>query len=53
MFTTIFAWLKETFTETRYQDSLDYFISSKRPTTTSEVEYWIRYYDQHIRETGM
>jgi hypothetical protein len=46
MFTTLFGWIKSLFSEPTYQDSLDTFVSSKHPTTTSEVEYWIQYYDQ-------
>ena len=29
-----------------YQSSLEKFVASKRPTSTAEVEFWCRYYDQ-------
>ena len=29
-----------------YQTELDQFITSKNPTTTAEVEYWIRQFDR-------
>lgn len=43
----LLKWIKSLFVGQSYQDSLEYFVSSKRPTTTAEVEYWIQYYDQH------
>ena len=43
MFEKLFAWLS---TPTQ-QSELDAFIVSKQPTTPAEVEYWIRYYDEH------
>lgn len=30
-----------------YGSELENYISSKNPTTTAEVEYWIRQYDQN------
>lgn len=45
---SLLKWIKSLFSEQSYQDSLDYFITSKRPTSTAEVEYWTRYYDQHV-----
>lgn len=44
MLKKLLNWLSEP----KYQDSLDSFVASKNPSTTVEVEYWIRYYDQHI-----
>jgi hypothetical protein len=35
----------------QYQNDLDRFITSKQPTTTSEVEYWQREYDRR-QNTG-
>lgn len=35
----------------QYQNDLDRFITSKQPTTTSEVEYWQREYDRR-QHTG-
>lgn len=46
------TWLKGLFTEKSYQDSIEYYVASKRPTTSSEVEYWIREYDQSHRQKG-
>jgi phage anti-repressor protein len=41
-------WITSLFKEYSYQDSLDYFITTKQPKSTAEVEYWTRYYDQHV-----
>lgn len=46
MILAILGWLKKNLTET-YQNKLECYVKSKNPTTASEVEYWIRYYDQH------
>jgi hypothetical protein len=43
----LLGWIKSLFTERTYRDSLEYFIESKKPQSTAEVEYWTRYYDQH------
>ena len=43
----LLQWIKSLFSGVSYQDSLDYFISSKNPCSTAEVEYWIQYYEQH------
>lgn len=45
-------WIKSLFTERSYHDSVETFVISKRPTSTAEVELWVRYYDQHIRDRG-
>ena len=42
----LLKWIKSLFVGASYQDSVDYFIASKRPTSATEVEYWIRVYDQ-------
>ena len=42
----LLKWIKSLFTEASYQDSIDYFIASKHPTSAAEVEHWIRVYDQ-------
>ena len=39
------AFLQGVFTA-NYQTELDQFITSKNPTTTAEVEYWIRQFDR-------
>jgi len=47
MLTALFGWIKSLIQERSYQDSVEYYVASKNPTTTAEVEYWIREYDQH------
>lgn len=47
MITAILGWAKSLFQERTYQDSVEYYVASKNPTTTAEVEYWIREYDTH------
>ena len=39
-------------TQNQHQNELDRFISSKRPTTTVEVEYWQREYDKRQANQG-
>ena len=46
-------WIKSLFTERSYQNNIEYYVASKNPTTTSEVEYWIRHYDQHVKEWAL
>jgi hypothetical protein len=41
----LLQWIKSLFAAQSYQDQLDSFIASKHPTTTAEVEHWIRQYD--------
>jgi hypothetical protein len=43
---TLLKWIKNLFGGSTYQAELDKFVSSKHPTTVSEVEHWIRHYDQ-------
>jgi hypothetical protein len=50
MITAIIGWAKSLFQERTYQDSVEYYVASKQPKTTAEVEYWIRQYDQHRKE---
>jgi len=47
MLTKAIEWIKSLFADRNYQDSVEYYVASKRPTTTAEVEYWIREYDTH------
>ena len=47
MLTALFGWIKSLIQERSYQDSVEYYVASKHPTTTAEVEYWIREYDTH------
>lgn len=42
----LLQWIKSLFTAQSYQDQLDAYIASKHPTTTVEVEHWLRVYDQ-------
>ena len=42
----LLKWIKSLFGAASQQDALDAFITSKNPSTTAEVEYWIQYYDQ-------
>ena len=46
MISTLLQWVKSLFQERNYQDSVEYYVASKYPTSTAEVEYWIREYDQ-------
>ena len=45
MLAAIIGWIKSLVQERTYQDSVEYYVASKNPTTTAEVEYWIRKYD--------
>jgi len=45
----LLQWIKSLFTAWSYQDQLDSYIASKHPTTTAEVEHWLRVYDQNQR----
>lgn len=45
-------WIKSLFTERSYHDSVETFVISKQPKSTAEVELWVRYYDQHVRDRG-
>ena len=47
MITAIIGWIKSLVQERTYQDSVEYYVASKNPKTTAEVEYWIREYDTH------
>lgn len=41
----LLQWIKSLFAAPSYQAELERFVSSKHPTTTAEVEHWIRQYD--------
>ena len=41
----LLKWIKTLFAAQSYQDQLDSYITSKRPTSAAEVEHWIRQYD--------
>lgn len=40
----LLQWIKSLFAAPTYQNALDRYVSSKNPTTTAEVEHWIRQY---------
>ena len=46
----LLQWIKSLFAERTYQDSVEYYVASKNPTSTAEVEYWIRKYDTQQKE---
>jgi hypothetical protein len=41
----LLQWIKSLFEAKSYQDNLDKYVTSKNPTTTAEVEHWIKQYD--------
>jgi hypothetical protein len=45
----LLQWIKSLFSAPSYQDRLDTFVASKNPRTTSEVEYWIQYFEHHTQ----
>lgn len=49
----LMVWIKNLFRQRTYKDSLEYFIESKHPKSTAEVEYWTRYYDQHTTGSSL
>lgn len=49
----LLKWIKSLFEGCSYQDGIDAYITSKNPTTASEVDYWIREYDQHRKEWAL
>jgi hypothetical protein len=36
-----------------YRSDLEEFINRKRPTTTAEVDYWVRQYNQQTIARGL
>ena len=53
MITAILGWIKSLFRERTYQDSVEYYVASKHPTSTAEVEYWIREYDTRRKDWAL
>lgn len=49
----IIGWIKSLFQERTYQTSVENYVASKHPTTTAEVEYWIREYDTRRHEWSL
>jgi hypothetical protein len=52
MITTLMAFIKSILTKRVYLDDLEYFVESKNPQSTADVEYWIQYYNQHVKRYG-
>lgn len=48
----LLQWITSLFEDKSYQDNVEYYVASKQPTTTAEVEYWIREYDQKRANEG-
>ena len=46
MLTTITELLSKVFKTPSYQEGLEKFLSSRNPSSASEVDYWIRVYDR-------
>jgi hypothetical protein len=42
----IFGWITSLLRSRTYQDGVEAFINSKRPTTVAEIEMWIKTYDR-------
>lgn len=53
MFTELLGWITNLFKDRSYQDSLEYYVASKQPKSTAEVEYWIRHYDYHHKDWSL
>lgn len=43
----LLQWIKSLFSAPSYQDSLDAFVTAKRPQSVAEVEYWTHYFEIH------
>ena len=39
-------WITSLFKTASYQDDVEYYVASKQPKSTAEVEYWIQHYNQ-------
>ena len=50
MITAILKWIKSLLAERTYQDNVEYYVASKHPKSTAEVEYWVREYDIKRRD---
>lgn len=42
----LLQWIKGLFSTNVYRDSLEYFVASKYPKNSADVEYWITVYNQ-------
>jgi hypothetical protein len=45
----LLTWLKQFLQPNTYEENVDAYVSSKRPTSAAEVELWIREFE---RKTG-
>ena len=45
-------WIMSLFTSPSYQDDVEYYVASKQPKSTAEVEYWIRHFEQQYLHKG-
>ena len=52
MLTALIKQIKSLFTTRSYQDSVEYYVASKQPKSTAEVEYWIQHYTYHRRDSN-
>jgi hypothetical protein len=46
MLTKLIEKIKSLFSTPTYQDSVEYYVISKQPKSSAEVEYWIQHYNQ-------
>jgi hypothetical protein len=47
MLTALIEQIKSLFKTRSYQDDIEFYVASKQPKTTAEVEYWIQHYTYH------
>jgi len=52
MLTKLIKQIKNLFTTPSYQDDIEYYVTSKQPKSTAEVEYWVQHYTYHKHNTG-
>jgi hypothetical protein len=52
MLTKLIEQIKSLFTTPSYQDDVEYYVTSKQPKSTAEVEYWVRHYTYHKHNNG-
>ena len=48
----ILQWITNLFEDKSYQVNVEYYVASKNPSNSAEVEYWIREYDQKRSAQG-
>ena len=49
----LLQWIKSLFNAPSYQDNVEYYVASKQPKSTAEVEYWIREYDLRRKDWAL